>query len=204
MLIIALNGSPHTDGNTAFLLREALTTIEQEDGVETKFFQVSEAIAQAKHPFCTCCSTPCSGACFKGTMLEEMYQDLRKADALILGSPVYFGTVTGQMKGFWDKTRQLRKEKALVDVVGAAITNGGSYYGGQESTARALQEIMLTQGMTVVGDGFYGDDAGHQAVCAQRPTAEDRVAIKRCKVLAKRVVALARATAEMRRMQREE
>jgi multimeric flavodoxin WrbA len=203
VLIIALNGSPNKDGNTAFLLREALKAIEHE-GVETKLFQIPEAIAQAKHPFCICCSTPCSGACFKGTILEEMYQELRLADGLILGSPVYFGTVSAQMKAFWDKTRALRKEKALVDVVGAAITNGNSYYGGQEGTARALAEIMLTQGMTIVGDGFYTDDPGHQAVCAQRPTKEDQVAIKRTRILAKRVLSLAKATAEMRKAQKEQ
>jgi len=201
MLIIALNGSPHKDGNTAFLLREALKTIEQE-GVETKLFHLAEAVAEARHPFCTCCSSPCTGVCYKGTSLEQMYNDLRRADGLILGSPVYFGTVSAQMKAFWDKTRSLRKEKALIDVVGAAISNGGSRYGGQESTARALTEIMLTQGMTVVGDGFYANDAGHQAACAERPTAEDQVAIKRVRILANRVLTLATVTAAMRRQQR--
>lgn len=201
MLIIALNGSPHKDGNTAFLLREALKTIEQA-GVETKLFHLAEAVAEARHPFCTCCSTPCTGVCYKGTMLEEMYNDLRRSDGLILGSPVYFGTVSAQMKAFWDKTRALRKEKALIDVVGASITNGASRYGGQESTARALTEIMLTQGMTVVGDGFYADDAGHQAACAERPTADDQAAIKRVRILANRVLTLATATAAMRRQQR--
>ncbi|MBM7855774.1 multimeric flavodoxin WrbA [Desulfohalotomaculum tongense] len=201
MLIIAINGSPNAEGNTAFLLREALNEIKSE-GVETKFFQISEAVAQARHPFCTCCTTPCSGACYKGTLLEQMYNDLRRADGIILGSPVYFGTVSGQMKAFWDKTRALRKDKALVDVVGGAVTTGGSRYGGQESAARALHEIMLTHGMTVVGDGFYHDDAGHQAACSQRPSAEDLEAIKRTRILAKRVLEMAEVTAEMRKRNR--
>lgn len=201
MLIIALNGSPNSEGNTAFLLREALKTIEQA-GVETKFFQLSEAIAEAKRPFCTCCSTPCSGACYKGTKLEEMYNDLRQADGLILGSPVYFGTVSAQMKAFWDKSRALRKEKALIDVVGAAVTTGGARFGGQETTIRALHDIMLVHGMAVVGDGFYDDDAGHHGACAQKPAAEDAQAIKRVSILAKRVLDLATVTTAMRRQHR--
>lgn len=201
MLIIALNGSPHKNGNTAFLLKEALQTIEQ-PGVETKLYHVAEAVAEAKHSFCNCCTTPCTGVCYKGTLLEQIFNDLRQADGIILGSPVYFGTVSAQMKAFWDKSRALRKEKALIDVVGAAITNGASRYGGQESTARALMDIMLTQGMTVVGDGFYEDDAGHQAACGERPTQQDQVAIKRARILAKRVLTLATATAAMRRQHR--
>lgn len=202
MLIIALNGSPHKDGNTVFLLQEALKTIAQ-SGVETKLFHLAAAVAEARHPFCTCCSTPCAGICYKGTQLEQMYNDLRRADGLILGSPVYFGTLSAQMKAFWDKTRSLRKDKALIDVVGAAVTNGASRYGGQESTARALMDIMLTHGMTVVGDGFYADDAGHQAACGEKPTAEDQIAIKRVRILANRVLTLATATTAMRRQQRD-
>ncbi|MBO8136695.1 MAG: flavodoxin family protein [Desulfotomaculum sp.] len=201
MLIIALNGSPNKDGNTAFLLREAVEIIKS-GGVNVKLYQLSEAIDQARHPFCTCCSTPCSGVCYKGTLLEQIYEDLRQADGVILGSPVYFGTVSGQMKAFWDKTRALRKEKALINVVGAAITTGGSRYGGQESTARALHEIMLTHGMTVVGDGFYEDDAGHQGVCSQRPSNEDAEAIKRTQILTKRVMEVAQATAALRKNRR--
>lgn len=197
MFIVALNGSPHADGNTAFLLKEALKTIESE-GVETKLYHISPAIAQAKHPFCICCSTPCSGVCYQGTLLEEIFNELRRADGIILGSPVYFGTLTAQMKAFWDKTRALRKDKALVDVVGAAVTNGASRFGGQESTARALHEIMYTHGMTVVGSSFYADGAGHQAACAQKPAYDDYNAIKCTRILAKRVLAVARATAELR------
>ena len=197
MLIIALNGSPNKDGNTAFLLNEALETIKSL-GLKTKFLQISEAIAEAKHPFCTCCSTPCSGVCYKDTLLEQMYNDLRLADGIIFGSPVYFGTVSAQMKAFWDKTRALRKDKVLIDVVGAAVTTGASRFGGQETTALALQDIMLIHGMTVVGDGFYDDDAGHQAACAQKPTTEDEIGIKRTCILAKRVAAVAKATATMR------
>ncbi|WP_031513349.1 flavodoxin family protein [Desulfofalx alkaliphila] len=197
MLIIALNGSPNKNGNTAFLLQEAMEVIRSQ-GAETKIFNLAEAVADAKHPFCICCSTPCSGVCYKGTMLEQMFNDLRQADGIICGSPVYFGTASAQMKAFWDKTRALRKDKALIDVVGASITSGSSRFGGQESAARAMHEIMLTHGMTVVGDGYYADDAGHQAACAQRPVSQDQEGIKRTRILAKRVVDLARATAEMR------
>lgn len=201
MLIIALNGSPNKSGNTAYLLGLALETVMSES-VETKLLQIPEALATAKHPFCTCCSTPCSMICYKGTMLEGLYNDVRRADGIILGSPVYFGTVSAQMKAFWDKTRALRKDKALIDVVGAAVTTGSSRFGGQESAVRALHEIMLTHGMTIIGDGYYGDDAGHQGACAQKPSSEDQSGIKRTQIMAKRLIEMARITAVIRRQRR--
>ena len=91
-----------------------------------------------------------------------MFDLLRRADGILLGSPVYFGTVSAQLKSFWDKTRLLRREKYLINVVGGALAVGGSRFGGQETTLRALQDMMLCQGMIVVGDAHLEEDAGHQ------------------------------------------
>ncbi|MDI6688874.1 MAG: NAD(P)H-dependent oxidoreductase [Actinomycetota bacterium] len=40
--------------------------------------------------------------------MEEVFNLLKQADGVVLGSPVYFGTVSAQMKAFWDKTRDIR------------------------------------------------------------------------------------------------
>ncbi|HZK18037.1 MAG TPA: flavodoxin family protein [Clostridia bacterium] len=197
MLIIAINGSPHTEGNTAMLLRESLKVI-GEQGATTKLFQASRALATLKQPFCMHCSNPCSGSCYKGTLLEEMFSDLRRADGVLLGSPVYFGTISAQLKAFWDKTRILRKEKALLNVVGGALVNGATRFGGQESALRAIHEIMLTQGMIVAGSGYHSDDAGYQGACAQKPVSDDGDGLYRARVLGKRVLEVASATREIR------
>ena len=44
MLIAAVNGSPNPDGNTAFLLGEALSAV-KEWGVETRLINVAEVLA---------------------------------------------------------------------------------------------------------------------------------------------------------------
>lgn len=198
MLILALNGSPHREGNTAFLLNNALAEIKAA-GVETSLLQVAEGIYDAKNPFCLCCSTPCDGRCYKNTRLAEMFDLLRRADGILLGSPVYFGTVSAQLKSFWDKTRLLRREKYLINVVGGALAVGGSRFGGQETTLRALQDMMLCQGMIVVGDAHLEEDAGHQGACAQQPAAADVSGPARARVLARHVLEVAEVTAGLRR-----
>lgn len=197
MFILGLNGSPNTDGNTVYLLKQALEAA-SEMGCKTQLVHVAEAVQTAQPLFCDACTSPCAGVCYEGTELEKLLQLMRAADGIILASPVYFGTVAAPLKMLWDKTRALRKDKALIDVIGAAMSVGSSRFGGQENTTRALQDMMLVHGMTLVGDGAYADDAGHFGASAQKPAAEDPQAAKRCRILGRRVAEVALVTATLR------
>lgn len=197
MFILGLNGSSNREGNTAFMLQTGLEAI-REAGVETKLIHVADALKGVKNPFCTSCSNPCKGICSKGNSLGKAFELMVKADGIIIGSPVYFGTVSGQLKAFWDKTRFMRKDKTLLNVIGGVMTVGGSPFGGQEATIKAIHDMMFVQGMTVVGDGFVADDAGHSGACARRPSIEDQTAMKRAVILAKRVAEVAQATEKLR------
>ena len=187
MYIVALNGSPNKDGNTYWLLETILKECEKE-GAKIEMIQVPEVLVSAKWPFCTVCSNPCSGECFEGKALEKAYDKMSKADAILIGSPVYFGSVSAQLKAFFDKTRKARSEKAFVNIVGAGVTVGAAKYGGQETTIKAIHDMMLVQGMSIVGDGHMDFDAGHHGICAQKPAQEDEFAQKRIKVLAARII----------------
>ena len=198
MLIVGLNGSPQKEGNTWFLLKEALKAAEGL-GAQTEIMHVTSATDELKIPFCNNCTNPCQGVCYKNKKLGELLETLKKADGIIMGSPVYFGSVSGQLKSFWDKTRHLRKDKFFLNTVGGAMAVGGSRFGGQETTIKAIHDMMLVQGMLLVGDGYKDDDAGHQGVCAQKPAAEDTLAIKRAQIMGKRVAEVAKATEELRK-----
>jgi multimeric flavodoxin WrbA len=197
MLIIGLNGSPNKNGNTKVLLAKILGQAKSL-GAETMILEVPELLKSAKQPFCIACSAPCSGQCFESTALGDAFELLAKADGVVFGSPVYFGSVSGQLKAFFDKTRKLRGEKSLYNKVGAGATVGNSKYGGQETTMKALHDIMLVQGMIIVGDGYGDDDCGHHGVCAQRPGGEDSFALKRAEILGKRLVEVCKATESLR------
>jgi len=198
LLIVGLNGSPQKEGNTVNMINAALEAASRM-GAETRVLHITDAIKGAAHPFCNNCSPVCEGVCARGNNLGEAFDLLRKADGIIIGSPVYFGTVSAQLKGFWDKSRVLRKEKALVNVVGGAVSVGASRFGGQETTVRALQDMMLVQGMTIIGDGYIEDDAGHLGACAQKPSSEDSFGLERAAVMGRRVAELAGATMALRK-----
>jgi multimeric flavodoxin WrbA len=198
VLIAAINGSPNRDGNTALLLREALA-VARELGAETGLLHASEVLGGLDRPFCDNCSDPCDAACAEGNALGEALALLRQVDGLIIGSPVYFGTISGQLAAFWDKTRTLRRDRALLNVVGGVVTVAQARFGGQETALKAVHDLMLVQGMIIVGDGHRDFDCGHHGACAQRPAADDAEAIRRVRILARRIVEVAGATRELRR-----
>lgn len=81
---------------------------------------------------------------------EATLEDLTGADGIVLGAPTYFGTLSGEMKGFID--RSVRVRGRLEDKIGAAFTSSGSPTGGNETTLISIIEAMLIHGMVIVGD----------------------------------------------------
>ncbi|HHT46350.1 MAG TPA: flavodoxin family protein [Firmicutes bacterium] len=198
MYIIGLNGSPHRQGNTAYLLEVALKAA-AELGARTEMIFVQEIMEKQERPYCIGCENPCRGRCYEGTEYEKILEKLSAADGLLVGSPVYFGSVSGQLKSFWDKTRRLRGEKKLLNTVGGVLTVGAAPYGGQETTLRAVHDMMFIQGMIVVG-GSHEESPGHHGVCARQPAEKDAYAQKRAVLIGKRVAQVCQATASLRQV----
>lgn len=116
----------------------------------------------------------------------EAYDKVTKADFVIIGSPVYFGSMTAQLKAFFDKTRALRAEKAWLAKPIAAVSVGASKYGGQERTIEAIHSCAMVSGMTVVGNS--GESGmGHFGISAQRPAREDEYAKNTINSLVERI-----------------
>ena len=184
MKIIAVNGSHNKDGNCAFLINTVLDDL-KEKGCETEVFSAHEVISDCAHPFCVCCTSPCAKVCY-GQKLTKLFEAMKSADAIIFASPVYFGTMSAQLKCIFDKTRDLRSNNVLLGKIGLAISCGASKYGGQEKTVDAIHDAMLVDGMTIVGPSAKSG-AGHMGVCAQKDAKCDEFAISRAHIAAERL-----------------
>lgn len=104
MTIIAVNGSPRKRWNTATLLEKAL------EGAASRGFE-TELIHLYDFDFkgCTSCFA-CKlkggksyGKCAMQDGLTAVLERLAGTDAFLLGSPIYFGTVTGEMRSFMER-----------------------------------------------------------------------------------------------------
>ncbi len=76
---------------------------------------------------------------------------LGEADAIIIGSPTRYGSVTAQVQAFLDATGQLWSKGALIGKVGSGFTSTGTQHGGQETTLMSLATFFIHHGMALVG-----------------------------------------------------
>ncbi|HBQ28187.1 flavodoxin [Mesotoga sp. SC_3PWM13N19] len=112
-------------------------------------------------------------------------KDLEQADAIVLGSPTHFGTMSEEMKKLINNSVKIRGK--LENKMGAAFTSSGAISGGNETTLISLLQAMLIHGMIVVGDPIKV--GGHYGVVAiGKP---DKEVLEACKALGGRVGELA-------------
>ena len=89
--------------------------------------------------------------------------ELFAADAIIIGSPVYWANMAGEIKTFFDNWQfkfGVFPEFKMRNKVGAAFTTGGQVSGGKEITLLTILAAMLGNQMIVVsGGGAFGASA---------------------------------------------
>ncbi len=104
MKAIAINGSPRKEWNTATLLAKALEGAASQ-GAETELIHLYDLDFKGCKS-CFACKTidgPSYGRCSVEDDLTPILQRAAEADAIILGSPFYFGTVSGEMRSFMER-----------------------------------------------------------------------------------------------------
>ncbi|HWR08223.1 flavodoxin family protein [Sporomusa sp.] len=104
MKVLAVNGSPRKTWNTATLLNNTLEGAASQ-GATTELIHLYDL----NYKGCISCFA-CKiiggksyGKCPIQDDLAEVFKKVEAADALILGSPIYWGRVTGQMAAFLDR-----------------------------------------------------------------------------------------------------
>lgn len=76
--------------------------------------------------------------------------DLLGYDAIVIGSPTYYGQMAGPVKELIDETVVFHG--GLDGKVGAAFSSAGNIGGGNETTIMGINEAMLIAGMIIHGD----------------------------------------------------
>lgn len=81
-------------------------------------------------------------------------EELVQYDALILGSPTRYGTMSAELKVVLDATGPLWSRGALVNKVGGAFTSVATPHGGHETTLWSIMTAMGNLGMIIVPPGY--------------------------------------------------
>jgi len=136
--------------------------------------QMAEIIAEAMNE--AGLSTKCKN------VSDVKVDDLVSADAIVVGSPTYYGRMAAQIAQLFDDS--VSKHGKLDGKVGAAFSSSANIGGGNETTIVGIINMLLIHGMTVQGDP-QGDHYG--PVSISKP--DDRV-ISQCKRRGQRIAQL--------------
>jgi len=177
--VLGIVCSPRKAGNTEILVSEALAGA-KESGAEIELLRVTDMNIAA----CNGCET-ChkSGECSIKDDMQKVYEKMLTADGIILGSPVYFWSVSSQAKKLMDRTYALRyPHHKLKNKVGGAIAAAGSR--GTVNALSIINNFFLGHDMLVTGLGIsgYGNKKGE--------VRQDKRAMEGARSLGKQVIQL--------------
>jgi multimeric flavodoxin WrbA len=101
MNIVCLLGSPRTKGNSATIANRFLETA-QGMGAKARMYALNK-LSYRGCQACMTCKTKLDRCVLKDE-LEPVLDAVRDADILVMASPIYYGEISAQMKGFVDRT----------------------------------------------------------------------------------------------------
>lgn len=101
MNVIAINGSPKAEGNTYHALKTVCDELEKQ-GILTEIIHVGNKKIQGCIA-CGWCHQNKVEKCVIDDEVNEIIQKMKKADGIIIGSPVYYASIAGTMKCFLDR-----------------------------------------------------------------------------------------------------
>lgn len=140
MKVLVINGSPREKGNSDLLCDEFIR------GAEEAGHQVEKISLRSReiHPCRACYACFRTGSCVQKDDMAEILEKAEAADVLLLASPTYFLTMSGQMKVMID--RLLPKWHDLDGKDAYVIVTGHDGKGGLKRNADDLVRILENLG----------------------------------------------------------
>jgi multimeric flavodoxin WrbA len=134
MKVIAINGSPKKEGNTYHALIMVAEELKNQD-IDFEILHIGNKLI---HGCLACgkCKTNMNEKCvIKSDELNQWVQQIKNADGIILGSPVYYSGIAGPMKCFLDRlfyvagsNGGLFRQKIAAAVVAVRRTGGSATF----------------------------------------------------------------------------
>lgn len=154
MKVIAINGSPHKEGNTHYALR-TMGDVFEHQGIGFEILHIGHKEVRGCLACGKCAKNRDEKCVIISDPLNDWVQQMKQADGLVLGSPVYYAGVNGTMKSFLDRAfyvagsnGNLFRHKVGASVV-AVRRSGGS------STFDCLNHYLLYSEMIIASSNYW-------------------------------------------------
>ena len=105
--LVGIVGSPRKHGNTEIIIKEVLKTAEGE-GAKTELIHLTDFNLK---PCDACKSCKVTKTCIINDDVEKLFNLIEMSDGVVIGSPVYFYSVSAQTKIFMDRVGYLHNAR---------------------------------------------------------------------------------------------
>lgn len=152
MKVLAINSSARKDGNTAILINTVLEELNKA-GIETEMIQLAGNVIE---PCKACWACGGQGNCVhRKDSFREVFEKMKEADGILLGSPVYSANVSANMQAF------LERAAVVADMNPGLFTHKGGAAvaavrrGGAMQAVDTMNHFFLNHEMIVVGSTYW-------------------------------------------------
>jgi multimeric flavodoxin WrbA len=162
MKVVAFNGSPRAEGNTARLIKIVFKELERE-GIKTQLVNLGKERLQGCTACLGCAKAKDRHCVLLGDKLNDYIDLMLEADGIILGSPVYCSDMTANLKALVERASFVGKmnQDMLQRKVGAAVV--AVRRGGACHTFSSINYFFTILQMIVVGSSYWNFGMGLQA-----------------------------------------
>ena len=159
MKVVAFNGSPRKDGNTAILIKRVLRVLETE-GIQTELIQLAGQKIQGCNACGTCRELKNKTCKIVNDNVNNYIMKMVEADGVILGSPTYFSMMTSEMKALIDRAGYVARanDDMFKRKLGAAIV--AVRRAGGIPTFDAINHFFLISQMIIPGSSYWNIGIG--------------------------------------------
>ncbi len=150
MKSVSFLGSPRLNGNTAALLNAVIDGMKSTGDIENEYVFLQEKKISPCNG-CNGCKKNESGRCVVSDEMQDIYPIIERSDIIILATPIYWWSVTAQMKLLIDRLYGMSFKCGTKKVV-LLMTYGGELpNSGPETTEALFREICGYLKMEVAG-----------------------------------------------------
>jgi multimeric flavodoxin WrbA len=161
MKVVAFNGSPRKDGNTAILIGKVLTVLEAQ-GIETETIQVGGQPIRGCIACYQCFENKDRHCAVKKDMLNDCIDRMLAADGIILGSPTYFACMTPETKALIDRAGMVSRANGMMlrRKAGAAVV--AARRAGSVHTFDSINHFFSIGEMIIPGSSYWNMGFGRE------------------------------------------
>lgn len=152
MKVLAINSSARADGNTAILIQTIFEELEK-NGITTEKIQLAGNVIE---PCKACWACGGKGNCVhKKDKFSEIYEKMKEADGIILGSPVYSANVSANMQALLERAAVVSDMNPglFTHKVGASVA--AARRAGAIQAVDTMNHFFLNHEMYVAGSTYW-------------------------------------------------